>query len=368
MPVPDPLFLTGGNFIIGLLLGCLLFRSDFCMAAMLRDFFLFRDVSLLRAFLFYLILSAPLFLLAAAAASPSPFPPHTLGPAAMTTLAGGILFGLGMVLAGGCVIGTIYRMAAGNLTYWIGFSGILLGSMIYAETHPQVQEIAVKTRITDTVVLFQDREETRIILILLLSILGGAALVSPAGRTLFRTTGFALGYIRPWKAVLALALLNASYYLFSGSPMGVTTAYAKLAGYLENLVAPHHVAGLEYFQSSSISWQMGDILMEGGAGPRVDFISYTELPLVIGTFTGSLLTALYYREFRIYGLPPLRQGVAALLGGILLAMGARIASGCNVKFFLGAMPLLAYQGIFFFIAAAAGAFLGTRILTRFVIR
>jgi uncharacterized membrane protein YedE/YeeE len=364
----DPFLLTAGNFTIGMFLGCVFFRGDFCMVALLRDFYLIRDATLLRAFLLYLVVAALLFHLLSATGQVAFFPPLTLAPASLATLAGGFVFGVGMVLAGGCVIGTIYKMAGGNLTNWIGFAGILCGSMIYAEIHPVVRQFASQSILTDSVLIFQEQPWIRLLLLTSCSVLGIFFLLHWKKMHLFNVRGHARGYLEPWKVAILLALANTAYYFLSGAPMGVTTAYAKLAAYIENVFAFEHVAGLMYFQKNSISWTLGKTLFEGGAGPRVDFISYTELALVGGIFIGALATSLYYREFKIYGFPPLRQGIAALLGGILLGLGARIASGCNVKFFLGALPLLAYQGLFFFGAAAFGAFWGTKILTQYVIR
>ena len=49
---------------------------------------------------------------------------------------GGLLFGVGMVLAGGCVVGTLYRMGAGSLVSAVAFVGLIVGSAGYAEIFP----------------------------------------------------------------------------------------------------------------------------------------------------------------------------------------------------------------------------------------
>jgi uncharacterized protein len=368
MILSDPFLLASGTALLGFLFGIVLYRGDYCMVAMLRDFYLIRDTTLLRSFVLYFLAAAVLFHLGGLAGLLPFLPPPTFAQASLSTLAGGLLFGVGIVLAGGCVVGTLYKMAGGNLVNWIGFAGILAGSLLYAEVHPLVQNFSAQTTVTSSITVAQNNPvlQTAILLVII------TVCLLTIGRWFrqggLNVTSHARGYIQPWKAAVILALLNFFYYILSGTPMGITTAYAKTAAYLEQVFLPGHVAELAYFQENSVIFQFGETLITGGAGPRPDFISYTELALMVGVFSGALAAALYYREFRIYRLPPRRQAAAALAGGILLALGARIATGCNLKFFLGGLPLLAWQSIFFAAATAAGAWIGTRILTRYVIR
>jgi uncharacterized protein len=368
MMTSEPLLLASGSGLLGFAFGVVLYRGDYCMVAMLRDFYLIRDTTLLRSFVLYFLVASVLFHLGGLAGLLPFLPPPTFAPPSLATMAGGLLFGVGIVLAGGCVVGTLYKMAGGNLVNWIGFAGILAGSLLYAEVHPLVQHFSAQTTVTSSVTAAQSSPVLKTLILLTILAACLLAIGRWARRGGLNVTAHARGYIQPWKAAVILALLNFFYFVFSGTPMGITTAYAKAAGYLEQVFLPGHVAGLAYFQENSVAFQMGETLITGGAGPRMDFISHTELALIVGIFSGALTAALYYREFKIHGLPPGRQAVAALAGGILLALGARIASGCNVKFFLGGLPLLAWQSIFFALATAAGAWVGTRILTRHVIR
>ncbi|MBW6521453.1 MAG: YeeE/YedE family protein [Desulfoarculaceae bacterium] len=368
MMITDPLLLASAIALLGFICGIVLYRGDYCMVAMLRDYYLIGDTTLLRSFVIYFLIASALFHLGNLVGLLPFLPPPTFALPSLSTLAGGLLFGIGIVLAGGCVVGTLYKMASGNLINWISFAGILAGSLLYAEVHPQVQLFSTQTTFAASITVAQHNPILQSLILLVISIAGLLAIWRWSRQGGLNVTSHARGYIQPWKVAVLLALLNFFFYLFSASPMGITTAYAKVAAYLERIFLPGHAAGLAYFQTDSISFKAGEILVRGGAGPRLDYISYTELALMAGIFSGALAAALYYKEFKIHGLPPWRQAVAALAGGILLAMGARIASGCNVKFFLGALPLLAWQGIIFAAATVVGTWIGTRILTRYVIR
>jgi hypothetical protein len=368
MMITDPLLLASGTAFLGFICGIVLYRGDYCMVAMLRDYYLIGDTTLLRSFVIYFLVASALFHLGGLVGLLPFLPPPTFGQPSLATMAGGLLFGIGIVLAGGCVVGTLYKMASGNLINWISFAGILAGSLLYAEVHPLVQLFSGQTTFTDSITVAQHNPVLKSLILLAILIAGLLAIWHWSRQGGLHVTSHARGYIQPWKVAVILALLNFFFYVLSAAPMGITTAYAKVAAYLEQVFLPGHVAGLAYFQTDSVSFKVGEILVSGSAGPRLDYISYTELTLMAGIFSGALAAALYYKEFKIYWLPPRRQAVAALAGGILLAMGARIASGCNVKFFLGALPLLAWQGIIFAAATVIGTWIGTKILTRYVIR
>ena len=48
-------------------------------------------------------------------------------PLGIATVLGGLLFGFGMVLSGGCVSGSLYRMGEGYLGSWVAIGGVLVG-------------------------------------------------------------------------------------------------------------------------------------------------------------------------------------------------------------------------------------------------
>ncbi|BCO08294.1 hypothetical protein GF1_06700 [Desulfolithobacter dissulfuricans] len=364
----NPFVLATGCFVIGALLGMVLYRGDYCMVAMLRDFFLIGDRTLLRSFLIYLLTFVVLVSIGRITGFIAVFPPYTFAAASMMTVAGGFLFGIGMVLAGGCVISTLYRMAAGHTGNWIAFSGILLGSMLYAEIHEQVTQLAAATRLTSVRVVAEISPKLEVLLVVSFVVLALLMIIRWLRQGKLTVVCHARGYIEPWRVALFIGCLNFLFYALSGAPMGVTTGYAKMAAFLESLVIPAHVRTLRFFQEDTVSLHYGKSMLAGGAAPVMDLIGYTELPLIGGIFIGSLCSALICREFRVYGLPPRRQIVSSFIGGLLLALGARFASGCNVKFFLGGLPLLALQSFFFILAVLPGVRIGIWLLTRLVIR
>lgn len=355
-------------FGLGIVLGTILYRSDFCMAGIFRDVFLFRDYERLRHLFLAIVLTLLFFLLLRALEIPPADNFFTRQKSYLLGSLGGVVFGFGMVLAGGCVTGTLYKMAGGNLSYVLVFAGIVVGSLLYAELHPWIRDLGN------------------------LSSWGGYGnlleewpLVAGAGSWVLAAIMLILflwwwrqgkwtvcasphGYLQPWLTAIFLALLNLAAYGASGLPLSISTLYAKLGAQIESWVAPAYVAGLEYFSQPSFVVTIGESSYPVSGGPQVDFYAYTEGGLMIGVLLGAFLNALWLKEFRLSNWPPARQAVSALTGGILMALGARLANGCNLKHLLGGVPLLSFHSMLFVCGMLLGAWLGARVLPRIVLR
>src|SRR5579859_6847223 len=124
---------------LGLSVGVVLQRGRLCFAGAFRDLFLMKNGTMMRAILVGLALMAPVFALIEAKAVPEPsFGALPAGahvvPLGLNLAVGGLLFGIGMVVAGGCVSGTLYRIGEGYLASWASLGGILLGLSLAAHT------------------------------------------------------------------------------------------------------------------------------------------------------------------------------------------------------------------------------------------
>jgi len=120
-------------------LGFVLERGQFCLASAFRDFYLFRHTSMLKALALSIIITAAGFL-----AVNSLGVKYSIKPLGLNTLIGGIVFGIGMILAGGCASGTLYRVGEGYLTSLVALFGMLLGIAMYAEVYPWFNSILIK--------------------------------------------------------------------------------------------------------------------------------------------------------------------------------------------------------------------------------
>lgn len=122
-----------GIFLLfGLAYGIVLERSRFCFASSFRDLFITKDARLARGVAAGILIATFGFsiLMISGIRSPKAL------PVGFHTLIGGILFGLGMVLAGGCASGTLFRIGEGYVTLWLALIGTLTGMILLAVTWP----------------------------------------------------------------------------------------------------------------------------------------------------------------------------------------------------------------------------------------
>jgi len=124
----------------------------------------------------------------------------------------------------------------------------------------------------------------------------------------------------PYLVGALIGLLALATIYISDKPLGVSTAYARLAGLVGNLFSRGHTETLKYYQDHR---------------PKVDWEVMLLFGIVIGAglaaFTGDELQGRWVPalwEARFGTGTALRLG-AAFLGGVIMAYGARLAGGCT---------------------------------------
>jgi uncharacterized protein len=359
------------SLAIGLIAGFVMHRADFCVTASFRDMFLFRDFFLMRQMILLVVVSMALFELGRLSGVIPPHPFPLLAAPSLANVAGGFLFGIGMVLAGGCVVGSLYKMGAGSFASALAFIGMLAGSAAYAEIHPQWSAFAKSVvLVKDVVTVPQWLGVSPAALLLPLAAVGGIWLVHEFRAGRMQRPAFAAGHLAPWRAALVLALLGFASYVLIGMPMGITTSYAKLGAAIESLAAPERVESLAYFSLQPLDYTppFSDHAIQGGPGPSLDAIAAIQYPLILGIVVGALASALRLGEWRLAWRLPRRQLLSALGGGLLLGLAARMAPSCNVWHLWGGVPILALQSLLFLAGLLPGTWVGARLLTRFVVR
>jgi uncharacterized membrane protein YedE/YeeE len=365
------LLIVASSLAIGLIAGFVMHRADFCTTASFRDMFLFRDFFLMRQMILLIVVSMALFELGrhSGLITHTPFP--LLGAPSLSNLVGGFVFGIGMVLAGGCVVGSLYKMGSGSIASALAFAGMLAGSAYYAEIHPHWSAFARATiLVEDAITVPQWLGVSPTSLLLPLAAAGGIWLFAEFRAGRMQRPAFALGHLAPWRAAVILALLGFASYALIGMPMGITTSYSKLGASIESLVAAEHVRNLAYFSLQPLDYTppFSSHAIRGGPGPELDAIAAIQFPLILGIIGGAMVSALRVGEWRLQWRLPRRQLLSALAGGLLIGLAARMAPSCNVWHLWGGVPILALQSLLFVAGILPGTWIGARLLTRFVLR
>jgi uncharacterized protein len=124
----------------------------------------------------------------------------------------------------------------------------------------------------------------------------------------------------PYLVGALIGVLSMATFYFSDKPLGISTAYAHLAGLVGRTFSKGHTDSLKFYQDNKPKIDWGVMLMFG-----------VILGAFIAAYTGDEITALWVPELWQERFGPnvaLRAG-AAFVGGALLAYGARLAGGCT---------------------------------------
>lgn len=334
------MIITG--IICGALLGFILQRGRFCIVGAYRDLILARDGRMLLAtFIVIAIQSVGVFLLwdtGKIVLETGPFP--WLG-----TIVGGLIFGVGMVLAGGCATGTWYRAGEGLIGSWIALFGYMVGAAVtkFGVLAPLGNKLTSYK--TSDAYIFETFGISKWYLVVLLVGIVGALVVRE-----LKKPKLAVARLKPKKTGLAHVLFEKAWHPF------VTAALVGLVAIIAWPLseATGRNAGLGITTPTAKTLQY---LVTGDKA----FIDWGVF-LVLGIFIGSFIAAKGSGEFR-FRLPDKITLRNNAVGGLTMGFGASIAGGCTIGNGLVNSAIFAWQGW----AAMACFLLGTWVAVYFTI-
>ena len=118
--------------IFGVAFGMILQRSRFCFTAAFRDPVITGSTSLTRAVFLAIAVGTIGFSalsLYSISTGGKPMGTDSVAPLSILTVIGGVMFGIGMVTAGGCASGTLMRVGEGFQLQWVALLCFMLGSV-----------------------------------------------------------------------------------------------------------------------------------------------------------------------------------------------------------------------------------------------
>lgn len=344
-------------YVVGALLGMTLYHAAFGFTSAWRVFIADGRGAGLRAQMVMLAIGVLLFFPALSAGSLFGHPVTGLvSPAGTSVIVGAFMFGVGMQLGGGCASGTLYTVGGGSTRMVITLIGFIVGSVV-ATAHmpfwtsmPQlkplslVNALGVAPAIALNLVVFA--------LIAALTVViekrRHGHLVNEPQRAP-HTSPWLHG---PWPLLagaVALAVLNFATLALSGRPWGVTSAFA-LWGAKGFASLGIDVANWKY-------WTAGPNAAALAAPASHDVTTVMDIGIVLGAMAAASLAGRYAPVWRI----PLRSLLAAVIGGLLLGYGARLAYGCNIGAYFSGIVSGSLHGWLWLVCAFAGNVLGTKL-------
>ena len=344
-------------YVVGVLLGVSLYHAAFGFTSAWRVFISDGRGAGLRAQMLMLAVGVALFFPALAAGSLFGTPVTGLvSPVGTSVVVGAFIFGIGMQLGGGCASGTLYTVGGGSTRMIVTLAAFIAGSVI-ATAHmpfwtalPQMQPVSlVKTLgagpalavnwivfalIAAVTVVIEKRRHGKLV----------AAHVQPA-----HTSPWLHG---PWPLVaggIALAVLNFATLALSGRPWGITSAFALWGA---------KAAALFGVDTASWPYWMSKANAAALAAPiSHDVTSVMDIGIVLGAMLAAALAGRYAPVWRV----PMRSLIAAIVGGLLLGYGARLAYGCNIGAYFSGIVSGSLHGWLWLVAAFFGNVVGTRL-------
>jgi uncharacterized membrane protein YedE/YeeE len=313
-----------------------------------------------RAQLIMLALASAIFapLLGAGGAFGQPLS-GALAPIGVSVMAGAFLFGIGMQLGGGCASGTLFTVGGGSsrmtLTLIAFIAGSLAGSahLPWWLAQPKIAAVslygemgwpgglALQLAFIAALALATIRIERK----RHGALEPGEKIIGPADalhRLLFGRWPLLWG-------ALALALLNVATLLLAGRPWGITWGYT-LWGAKAADAAGLNVAAWRF-------WQWPSPARALDAGIEQDITSVMNIAIILGAGLAASLAGRFAPLLRI---PP-RSLAAALIGGLMLGYGARLAFGCNIGAFFSGVASGSLHGwvwlVFGLLGTVAGVYL-----------
>ena len=85
----------------------------------------------------------------------------------------------------------------------------------------------------------------------------------------------------------------------------------------------------------------------------------------LGIIFGALLATLLASQFKFKKIKDFRQVAAAVIGGLAMGYGARIAFGCNIGALYSGISVMSVSGWVFAIFLFVGAVIGSKLLVKY---
>jgi uncharacterized membrane protein YedE/YeeE len=349
-----PLALALGGLLIGALFGFAVYRTNYCAMGSLSDIHNFGDYRRFRAW----VLAATTALIGASLLDGVGV--VDLGRSMYLAprfnwvghVAGGLIFGVGMVLAGGCPSRNLARAGGGDLRALLTL--VVLGLVAF---------MTIAGVLAPARAALEGATSVRL----------GTAPSQGLGELLSAQAGPAPALAKT--AVTALIAAIALGYCFADgkfrkSPVHVVSGLA--VGLL--VILGWALTGLAYDEMAARPTPPISLTYIRPVGDTLQWLAlYTATPMpgfgvasVLGALIGAFAAAVTARRFHLTTFANAGDTVRNLLGAALMGVGGVMALGCTVGQAVTGVSTLALGSSVTFAAIVAGGFVGLRLLERWI--
>jgi uncharacterized protein len=364
---------------VGFLLGFFLQKGDLCGSSAMSEVIIMKDKKKLFGFWLAIVISmlgfAILDLLGLVTLAPKPM-------IWLSALIGGSIFGVGIVLGGGCISGCLYKAATGNINSMASVLTIPLGVLLVwygplKKLNEYLLAFVIKSNEGKAVSLYSVTGLPYWTLALIFAIptlVYSITYLSKIKKKSVAAGNRSLSNIftkswKPWQAGVAIGILATFGYLSSVAtgrnyPIGITHGVAHTYLMISDFNVEHNFGIIKKtetmarpLEEKKMKPQIGSVQNTNSlAGqptipskptePQKKVIIWWAILIDLGLVAGSFISGRMSGQAKLLPKPP-EQTVIAMLGGFLIGIGAAIATGCVIGNILSGWALMSI-GMFIF--------------------
>ncbi len=347
-------------YVLGAFGGFVLYQARFGFTTAWRKFILYREGEGIRAQMIMMLVASiffmPLLLKGSIFGHPVAGNVHDVG---ISVIVGAFIFGIGMQLGDGCASGTLYHIGGGDTNGIVTLIGFIAGSVI-ATTHfdfwmntPHFAPISLIHQLGAVGGFLLQ-------LVLLAFVYYVVTVIEKRrhGKLISAKTenknGWKAIYKGPWSLLvgaLLLAVMNALVLMINGKPWGITSAFALWGAKFVQLfgVDPTEWA---YWQDPAKLKALKSPLYQ-------DTTTVMDISLMFGALLAAAFAGRYAKP--IQWKRPSRMTIGALIGGLMMGYGTRLAFGCNIGAYFSGIASFSVHGWIWFVFAFLGSIIGVKL-------
>jgi len=345
-------------FLIGIGLGITLLHAAFGFTGAWRVFVRKRRGAGIRAQILLLSLTSILFFPILGKAFPELAASAALAPVGISVLVGAFIFGLGMQFGNGCGSGTLFTVGGGHVRMLIVLAFFIVGATIGTVHLPSWLALPSfgKLSIVDSLGWLPGLIMQLFVLALLFWVVRAIErkrhgdIVSLRGANDKSFTDQVI--FGPWtliSAVVALALFNLATLMLAGHPWTITFAFGLWGTKLWAAI------GGDISQWSF--WQSGYAAKAYNGSVLADTTTLMDFGIILGAMLAAALAGKFAPDSKIKTI----DWITAIVGGLLMGYGARLAYGCNIGGLIAGISSGSLHGWLWLVAGFTGTIVGVRL-------
>jgi uncharacterized membrane protein YedE/YeeE len=325
--------------LVGSGIGAALLRSSFGFASAFRALAQWGDASGFQAHALMIALASALMLPMLAAGNV--FGVAMRGdatPVGVGFAVGALLFGAGMQVGGGCASGTLFSLGGGNAKLIGTLFGFVVGSALGAWSMGFWWSLpAIPGATIQGLIGFGPAIAIQLVVLSVMFLIARRYAKAPVSRSLL------IGGI-------ALAVLNAATMLLNGKAWGETSAFALWGSKIFTQTGLVDAHGWAYWMRPGFTTQLD-------RATSLDVTSLMDAAILLGAILAAALSSAFKPRWG----GGMRPWIGAIIGGIAMGFGARLANGCNIGAYFSAIAVGNLSGWAWMLLALAGSWIGVKL-------